>query len=92
MKITKKQLKRIIQEELRRHKRAPLKEALEVSTPEPLQRTHQGKVVTPESVAGKLFNLAAEVEALGEDFFADSDSLADWTNDFMAKHKIMKGA
>ena len=30
-----------------------------------LDRTYQGKVITPQSVAGKLLNLAAEVEASG---------------------------
>ena len=86
MKITKRQLRRLIKEE-----KAKLSEALEGSDPGALERTHQGKVITPQSVAGKLFNLAAEVEALGEDFFSDSDSLAAWTNDFMAKHRVMKG-
>ena len=86
MKITKRQLKRIIKEE-----KAKLNEALEGSGPGALERTHQGKVITPQSVAGKLFNLAAEVEALGEDFFSDSDSLAAWANDFVSKHNIMKG-
>ena len=82
MKISKRQLRRIIKEE---------KAKLMEQATEPLQRTHQGKVITPGSVAGKLFNLAAEIEALGEDFFSDSDSLTDWANDFVSKHNIMKG-
>ena len=79
MKITKRQLRRIIKEE----KAKMLSEAL--------PRTHNGKEITPESVAGELFNLAAMVEALGEDFFSDSDSLAAWANDFMSRHNIMQG-
>tara|TARA_B100000029_G_C17177124_1_gene815502 strand:- start:29 stop:292 length:264 start_codon:yes stop_codon:yes gene_type:complete len=86
VRITDKQLRQIIREE-----KAKLNEALEGSDPGPLERTHQGKVITPQSIAGKLFNLAAEVEALGEDFFSDSDSLAAWANDFITKHNIMKG-
>ena len=78
MKITKAKLQNIIKEEMN----AILSEELE--------RTHNGKVITPKSVAGKLSSLVDEVEALGEDFFSDSDTLRDWTNDFMAKHKIMK--
>ena len=78
MKITESLIKDLIREEVN----AILSEELE--------RTHNGEVVTPQGVAGKLFNLAAEVEALGEDFFSDSDSLAAWTNDFMAKHNIMR--
>ena len=79
MKITKRQLRRIIKEE----KAKMLSEAL--------PRTHNGKEITPESVAGELFNLAAMVEALGEDFFSDSDSLTAWANDFMSRHNIMQG-
>ena len=78
MKITESLIKDLIREELN------------VILSEELERTHNGEVVTPQGVAGKLFNLAAEVEALGEDFFSDSDSLAAWTNDFMAKHNIMR--
>ena len=78
MKITKRQLRRIIKEE----KAKVLSEAL--------PRTYNGKEITPESVAGELFNLAAMVEALGEDFFSDSDSLAAWANDFMSRHNIMQ--
>ena len=78
MKITESLIKNLIREEVN------------TILSEELERTHNGEVVTPQGVAGKLFNLAAEVEALGEDFFSDSDSLAAWTNDFMAKHNIMR--
>ncbi len=79
MKITKRQLSRIIKEEKAK------------MPSEALPRTHNGKEITPESVAGELVNLAAMVEALGEDFFSDSDSLAAWANDFMSRHNIMQG-
>jgi len=78
MKITKAQLKQIIKEEI------------DANGGGGLPRTHKGETITPQSVAGELFNLAAKVEALGEDFFSDSDSLADWVNQFMAKHNIMQ--
>ena len=48
MKITKKQLKRIIQEELRRHNRAPLSEA--PAAPGPLE----GAAASASSIAGGL--------------------------------------
>ena len=85
MKITKRQLRRIIKEE-----KAKIVSEISAERDASLPRTHKGETITPGSVAGKLFNLAAEVEALGEDFFSDSDSLAAWANDFIAKHKIMK--
>ena len=78
MKITKAKLRSVIKEEMG------------VVLSEGLARTHNGEEITPQSVAGELFNLAAKVEALGEDFFSDSDSLADWVNQFMAKHNIMR--
>ena len=89
MKITKRQLRRIIKEEVARstgfdHEAGDLAEA------DSLPRTHGGKEITPQSVAGELFNLAAKIEALGEDFFSDSDSLAEWVNQFMTKHDIMQ--
>ena len=86
MKITKRQLRRIIKEE-----KAKLVSEISAERGTSLPRTHKGETITPGSVAGKLFNLAAEIEALGEDFFSDSDSLADWANDFVSKHNIMKG-
>ena len=86
VKITKRQLRRIIKEE-----KAKLVSEISAERGASLPRTHKGETITPGSVAGKLFNLVAEVEALGEDFFSDSKSLADWANDFVSKHNIMKG-
>ncbi len=74
MKITKEQLRQIVLDEVKifegglagHHRGNPNKPWDAFFPPsEPLDRTHQGKVITPESVAGKLLNLAAEVEALG---------------------------
>jgi len=86
MKITKRQLKRIIKEE-----KAKIVSEISAERGASLPRTHMGETITPESVVADLFNLAAKVEALGEDFFSDSDSLADWANQFMSNHNIMKG-
>jgi hypothetical protein len=41
-------------------------------------------------VVAELFNAAANLEALGEDFFSDADSLDAWIGAFMEKHKVLQ--
>ena len=86
MRVSKRQLRRIIKEE-----KAKLVSEISAERGASLSRTHMGETITPESVVADLFNLAAKVEALGEDFFSDSDSLADWANEFMSRHNVMQG-
>ena len=80
MKITRTTLKQIIQEEI-----AAVQEDFGSVPPAPsASREEVNKVVA------ELFNVAAKVEALGEDFFADVDSLDAWIGAFMEKHKVLQ--
>ena len=55
---------------------------------EALPRGYGEEVITPASVTGELWNLAAKVQALGEDFYHDADSLIGWIEGFMKRHAI----
>jgi hypothetical protein len=57
---------------------------------EPLSRSYEGKVITPSSVTGEMWNMAAKISALGEDFHTDSKALSAWIGAFMEKHKVFK--
>ena len=94
MQITKNELKQIIEEELTAVAEAESAwraggDALRGS---PLPRSYSGpsgeEVVTPSSVTGELWNLAAKIRALGEKFFSDSESLSDWIESFMERRGI----
>lgn len=80
MKITQTRLKQIIQEEL-----AAVQETLGSEPPPPSASPDEVKKVVAE-----LFNVAAKVQALGQDFFADYDSLDLWIGEFMEKHKVLQ--
>ena len=92
MQITKNELKQIIEEELATVAEGigPAMRGEEVG--EPLPRRYDGpdgeEVITPESVTGELWNLAAKVHALGEEYFSESKSLAEWIEAFMERHGI----
>ena len=80
MKITQTRLKQLIQEEL-----AAVQETFGSKPPPPsASREEVNKVVA------ELFNVAANLEALGEDFHTDADTLDAWIGAFMEKHKVLK--
>ncbi len=80
MKITQTRLKQIIQEEL-----AAIQETFGSKPPPPsASREEVNKVVA------ELFNVAANLQMLGEDFFSDYDSLDAWIGAFMEKHNILQ--
>lgn len=80
MKITQTRLKQLIQEEL-----AAVRETFGSKPPPPsASREEVNKVVA------ELFNVAANLEALGEDFHTDANTLDTWIGAFMEKHKVSK--
>ena len=80
MKITKTRLKEILQEEI-----AAVQEDFGSEPPAPsATREEVNKVVA------ELFNVAANLQMLGEDFFSDYDSLDLWIGEFMEKHKVLQ--
>ena len=83
MKISKIKLKQIIKEQVE-----VAMGHTQIEEGEPLPREHEGEVITPSSVAGELWNLAAKVHSLGEDFFTDADSLSSWIESFMERNGI----
>lgn len=80
MKITQTKLKQIIQEEL-----AAVQETFG-SKPPPASASRD----EVKKVVAELFNVAANLQALGQDFFADYDSLDLWIGEFMEKHKVLQ--